>query len=90
MEIYDNKIFSILGNLFFLFEKIEIRSHDSLTVARLISISRKIKRNRKLLFAKSVIFNNRNARLNFKNLRSLYYLLLSSEVPTHRVERISK
>lgn len=24
MEIYDNKIFSILGNLFFLFEKIEI------------------------------------------------------------------
>lgn len=55
MKIYDNKIFSILGNLFFLFEKIKIRSHDSLTAARLTSISRKIKRNRKLLFAKSYL-----------------------------------
>lgn len=30
MEIYDNKIFSILGNLFFLFEKIEIESDHTI------------------------------------------------------------
>lgn len=30
MEMYDNKIFSILGNLFFLFEKIEIESDHTI------------------------------------------------------------
>lgn len=76
MEIYDNKIFSILGNLFFLFEKIEIRSHDSLTVARLISISRKIKRNRKLLFAKSyLIIETRDSILKIYDLFIISYFL---------------